>query len=168
MDAKDVTRRAEELFAGGLHCAEAVLLAVLEGEGAAGAGVSPRVASAFGGGVGRCKEDLCGVLSGGFIALGVLHGRDAAGEKWDQAASLARSVRERFVQEHGCTQCGRLLEKFGPQEDMDQCIRLAGETAGMFHEALRSAQEPAAASCGCTARQPRPGAGASSCGCGCG
>ncbi|MBU1041742.1 MAG: C-GCAxxG-C-C family protein [Proteobacteria bacterium] len=175
MNRKDVEQRAEELFESGLHCAEAVLAAVLEGQGVDAAGFSPRAATAFGGGVGRSKQSLCGALSGGFIALGLLQGRDAAGEKWDAVAAAAASVRARFEAEHGCTRCISVLEHLGPQEGMNKCIRLAADTAGLFHEALANpfgAYD--AADCGCTARDAatetaaRQEAKPAGCGCGCG
>lgn len=117
--------------------------------------------------MGRSKEEICGALSGGLIALGYLRGRNAPSEKWDQAATIAQGVRAKFIEEHGCTRCGQLLEKLGPQEDMNKCIRLAGDVAGMFHEALRATDEVPAAQCGCTARQAKPVAAESACGCGC-
>lgn len=159
MNREQVEQRTEELFRGGLHCAEAVLQAVLESRGVGAAEVSPRMATAFGGGVGRSKQGLCGALSGGLIALGALQGRDTPDGKWDAVAAAAASVRARFEAEQGCTDCGEVLERLGPQEGMLKCIRLAGHTAGMFHEALdQPASAGAAAACGCTARQASCGA----------
>ncbi|MBA4356214.1 MAG: oxidoreductase [Desulfovibrio sp.] len=167
MNREQVEQRTEELFRGGLHCAEAVLAAVLESQGISGTEFSPRAASAFGGGVGRSKKALCGALSGGLIALGLLQGRDAPNEKWDAVAATAESVRARFAAGYGCTTCGKVLENLGPQEDMDKCIRLSANTAGMFHDALNNpASAGDAAACGCTARQAAP-AQPSGCGCGC-
>jgi len=167
-----VEQRAEELFQGGLHCAEAVLAAVLEGQGVTASDYSPRAASAFGGGVGRSKKALCGALSGGLIALGVLQGRDAPDEKWDAVASAAEAVRSRFEAGYGCTTCSEVLERLGPQEGMGKCIRLAANTAGLFHEALAMPADAGAAACGCTARQAaaqqaKPSA-RQQCSCGCG
>ncbi|OGR35765.1 MAG: oxidoreductase [Desulfovibrionales bacterium GWA2_65_9] len=181
MNREQVEQRAEELFQGGLHCAEAVLAAVLEGQGQGQnvTGVSPRAASAFGGGVGRSKKALCGALSGGLIALGLLQGRDTPDEKWDAVAVAAEAVRSRFEAGYGCTTCGEVLERLGPQEGMDKCIRLAANTASLFHDALNNpASTGAAAACGCTARQAATttatttattaAAKPSGCGCGCG
>lgn len=174
MNREQVEQRAQELFEGGLHCAEAVLAAVLEGQGVDAGSFSPRAASAFGGGVGRSKQALCGALSGGLIALGVLQGRDTPRDKWDAVAAMAEGVRSRFEAGYGCTSCGKVLEHLGPQEGMDKCIRLAANTAGLFHDALATpfaAHE--AVACGCTARdaarQAPAGqqAGTSACGCGC-
>lgn len=153
MNRNNVEQRTEDLFRDGLHCAEAVFQAVLEGAGAAD--VSPRVASAFGGGVGRSKLGMCGALSGGLMALGILRGRDDASQPWDETAELAEGLFLRFKADYGCTRCPAVLENLGPQDRMDKCIRLAGRTAGMVVEALSGAQ-------GCEARPAKP------CGCGCG
>lgn len=171
MNRGQVEQRAEELFQDGLHCAEAVLAAVLQGQGLDPSAISPQAASAFGGGVGRSKKALCGALSGGLIALGLLRGRTTPDEKWDGVAAAAEAVRSRFEAGYGSTTCAQVLERLGPQEGMDRCIRLAGLTAGMFHDALADPLSIGAAeSCGCTARQaPCAAAPAkpSACACGC-
>lgn len=154
MNRHDVEARTEELFQGGLHCAEAVFRAVLEGAGAAD--VSPRVTTAFGGGIGRSKLGMCGALSGGLMALGILRGRDDASQPWDEAAELAEGLFRRFKADYGCTRCPTVLENLGPQDRMDKCIRLAGRTAGMVVEALSGSEAD-----GCAARP------AQACGCGC-
>ena len=169
MNRQDVEARTEDLFRGGLHCAEAVLQAVLEGQGLDTAACSPRAATAFGGGVGRSKKGLCGALSGGLIALGQLRGRGGPQESWDEVAALAEALRQRFATEFGCTRCFAVLEKLGAQERMDKCVRLTGRTAGMVHEALSgdSADRPAQA-CGCGELHAAPATPApSGCGCGC-
>ena len=152
MNRNMVEQRTEDLFRGGLHCAEAVFQAVLEGAGAAD--VSPRVASAFGGGIGRSKLGMCGALSGGLMALGILRGRDSGREPWDETAELAEGLFLRFKGDYGCTRCPAVLENLGPQDRMDKCIRLAGRTAGMVVEALAGglSEDPAlrpAKACGC-------------------
>ncbi|MGE4264482.1 MAG: C-GCAxxG-C-C family protein [Desulfovibrio sp.] len=170
MNRQDVEARTEELFRGGLHCAEAVLQAVLESQGVGEAEFSPRMATAFGGGVGRSKKGLCGALSGGLMALGYLRGRSGPQESWDEVAATAEALRQGFATEYGCTRCFVVLEKLGTQERMDKCIRLAGRTAGMVHEALGedSASRPVQA-CGCGELHAAPAATApGGCGCGCG
>lgn len=123
--------RAMELHAGGLHCAESVLLAVLEARGACPDGLVPRVATCFGAGVGRTKEELCGALSGGLMAIGCAIGRERMGQGWDLAAEAGAEMRERFKGFHGTTRCAEILEALGPQEDSHLCRRLTGQTAGL-------------------------------------
>lgn len=163
METKEVEQRAQALFQSGLNCAEAVLAAVLAGQGVEECGQAARLGTAFGAGVGRSKEELCGALSGGLIALGYLRGRHGGAEGWDGLAALAAGVRDRFKAIHGCTSCASLLARFGPQERMDKCIRLTARTAGLFHDALQTpgAVETPAAACGCAARQAGPAAAGS-------
>jgi C_GCAxxG_C_C family probable redox protein len=98
----------------------------------------PKVATAFGGGVGRTKQDICGALIGGFIALGYLFGRSEPGADWTDAAESAAELRRQFVQAHGTTNCGALLTTFGPQEDMMRCKQLSGEVAGMLADIIEA------------------------------
>jgi len=169
MNRQEVEARTEELFRGGLHCAESVLQALLESQGVGEAEFSPRVATAFGGGVGRSKKGLCGALSGGLMALGYLRGRSTPQESWDEVAATADALRQNFASEYGCTRCFVVLEKLGPQERMDKCIRLAGRTAGMVHDALAAdASAAQTQACDCADLHAKPAAAAeSACGCGC-
>jgi len=136
MDTKGVEKRAFDLFHGGFHCGEAVALAVVEAfrpeltEGVA------RAATAFGGGVGRTHQDLCGALGGGLVALGWLTGRTEMGANWDKTAQLAAELRQKFTAEFGSTGCPALLDGFGEQKEMMKCKRLSGRTAGILAELL--------------------------------
>ncbi|WP_428567010.1 MAG: C-GCAxxG-C-C family protein [Solidesulfovibrio sp. DCME] len=158
METRDVAQRAQALFESGFNCAEAVLAAVLAGQGVAASEAVARLGTAFGGGVGRSKEELCGALSGGLIALGYLQGRRSGDERWDGLAAIAADVRNRVKAVHGCTSCAALLERFGPQEGMDKCIQFSAHTAALFHEALQAPEtvNTPVVSCGCTARSEKP------------
>lgn len=161
MHPSQVEERTYEIFQSGMHCAEAALGALLESEGHDRESLV-RAASAFGAGVGRSREELCGALSGSLIALGILRGRSAPGESWDTVAAMAKDFRERFQSMHDCTACGELLAKFGPQENMEKCKRLTARAAGMMREIMdRDAADIAPLSCGCCACAAKPcGAGA--------
>ena len=154
MSTSHVEKRAYELFQGGLHCAEAACTAILESE--EGWNQQPeaaKAASACGAGVGRSKAEICGALSGSLIALGILRGRSGPSEPWDDVAALAHAFRENFQLHNDCTRCGELLERFGPQENMEQCKRMTARTAGMMRDLLdRRVQELPARSCGCCTR----------------
>jgi len=94
------------------------------------------VATAFGGGVGRTKQQICGALTGGIIALGHLYGRSDPGADWTDASELAAKLKHRFVQEYETTNCGALLATFGQQENMMRCKQLSGEVAGMLADII--------------------------------
>jgi len=167
MKSHEVEQRAVELFEGGLHCAEAVLTAVLEGQGLP-TDLAPRAASAFGAGVGRSKKALCGALSGGYIALGLAQGRNSAHEGWNDIAAKADALRKWFAGEYGCSRCEVVLEKLGPQEGGELCVALTGRVAAKFHDAINTPATAQASSCCCTSRQaPVQAKARASAGCGC-
>jgi len=133
---KEVGKKAFDYHDSGFHCAEAVSKAVVETYGQGMSQNIPMVATAFGGGVGRTHQDICGALTGGVIALGCLFGRNEPSADWTDASELAAELKRRFVLEHGTTNCGAILATFGPQENMIRCKRLSGEVAGMLAEIL--------------------------------
>lgn len=128
--------KAFEYHKSGFHCAEAVSKAITEVYGNGTCRDIPKVATAFGGGVGRTKQDICGALTGGIIALGYLFGRSEPGADWTDVSELAAKLKRRFVLEYGSTNCGALLATFGPQEDMMRCKQLSGEVAGILAEII--------------------------------
>lgn len=130
------SRMAFEYHKSGFHCAESVSKAIIEVYGSNISHDISKVTTAFGGGVGRTKQDICGGLTGGIIAIGFLYGRSEPGADWTDASDLAAELRKRFVQKHGTTNCGILLEAFGPQENMMRCKQLSGEVAGMLADIL--------------------------------
>jgi len=129
-------QRAFEYHKSGFHCAEAVLKAILETYGTKSFQDIPNLASAFGGGVGKTHQEMCGALAGAFIAIGGLLGRNQPGTDWTEVADLAAELRRRFVENHQTTQCGALLEKFGTQIKYSRCKKLSGEVAGMVASLL--------------------------------
>jgi C_GCAxxG_C_C family probable redox protein len=128
----NVGKKAFEYHKSGFHCAEAVSKAIIEAYGNGTSSDIPKVATAFGGGLGRTKQEICGALTGGIIALGYLFGRNAPGADWTDASELAAKLRRQFVQEYGTTNCGSLLAAFGPQDNMMRCKQLSGEVADML------------------------------------
>lgn len=125
-------QRAFEYHKSGFHCAEAVSKAILETYGDRSFPDISKFASAFGGGVGKSHQEMCGALAGAFIAIGGLLGRNRPDAEWTDASDMASELRRRFVETHHTTQCSALLEKFGTQTDMMRCKKLSGEVAGML------------------------------------
>lgn len=102
-----VAQRCRELFDSGYFCAESVLLAVAEHRGI-DSGVLSRLATGFCGGISR-NNGWCGALTGGIMALGLVHGRDSA--KDDHALAYERVslfIRE-FERRLGSRHCSGLL-----------------------------------------------------------
>jgi len=107
--AEDVAARAVDLFNGGFNCAEAVATAVAE-VCAPGQKCFPRVATCFGGGLGR-QGETCGAVIGGLLAIAYVQGRGEG--EGDEAKSrcydLARNVVEPFRGRFGGVLCRELI-----------------------------------------------------------
>ncbi len=139
MKLKQLEHNAIAFFESGYNCAEAVSQAIIEAFSDATPEDIPRVASAFGGGIGGSREEACGALTGGIIAIGLIMGRSLPQEDNTAAKEAAKAYREKFQQLSGATQCGALLEKFGDQENYHECGKLVGQAtvalARIFKEA---------------------------------
>ena len=68
------------------------------------------MACALCGGLGNTKQEMCGALSGGALAIGALWGRTDSKEDDEFVLNLTARYRERFVDAFGGTQCVWLRE----------------------------------------------------------
>jgi len=114
---------AAQLFGNGFHCAEAVVAAVMESIGEENTD-AVKYATAFGGGIGESFTESCGVVSGSMLVIGHLYGRSIQGESWKDVAKMARKSLQTFVALHGTTNCGKLRDRFGEEEQMTLCREL--------------------------------------------
>jgi len=72
--------------------------------------LEPKIASAFGGGIGR-RGSLCGALTGGVIAIGQKYGSNNPNpEGKGKTYSLALKFYNRFQEKHGSVFCRDLIE----------------------------------------------------------
>ena len=105
----DYSEKARAYFLEGYNCAQSVFLAFHDELGLDQAAAA-RIASSFGGGMGRLRE-VCGAVSGMFLVLGMRCGysdpSDDAGKKlqYEQVQLLA----QRFKEQHGSILCRDLL-----------------------------------------------------------
>ena len=105
----DHSIKAAELFLADYNCAQAVMVAFCDVTGLEEKAAA-KMASAFGGGMGRMRE-VCGAVSGMFMVLSLLYGyddpNDGAAKKllYQQVQELG----EKFRQENGSILCRELL-----------------------------------------------------------
>ena len=92
---------AAELFLEGYNCAQAITVAFSDVTGLDKA-VSAKIASSFGGGMGRMRE-VCGAVSGMLMVAGILYGYD------DPKAETAKKELYKLVQ----AQAGAFREEVG-------------------------------------------------------
>ena len=100
---------AVDRFANGYNCAQAVMVAFAPDLGI-DADHALRLACGFGGGLAR-RQEVCGAVSGGVIALGLKHGRGESQDKTRTAETYVK-VRELlavFEEAHGTHVCRELL-----------------------------------------------------------
>jgi C_GCAxxG_C_C family probable redox protein len=125
--AEQVAIEAEGLYRSGRHhCAEAVLLAVRNRFRTDIPYEVVHMAAGFGGGSGTgC---LCGAVSGGTMALGLVLGDDRS-----RAKALTKELHHWFKDQYGATCCKVILQKH-----RKICPELTGRVAGKVAEMLEN------------------------------
>ncbi len=101
---------AAQNFRSGCNCAQAVLLAFSDLTGLED-DVAMKLASSFGGGMGRLRE-VCGAVSGMFMVAGLLYGDGTVPSHEAKTAHYARiqELAARFREENGSILCRELLQ----------------------------------------------------------
>ena len=101
--------RAKQYFLSGYNCAQSVLLTFSDLTGL-DAPSAMKIASSFGGGMGRLRE-VCGAVSGMFMALGLLYGDEEVPAHEDKAAHYQRvqELAAQFKEKNGTIICRELL-----------------------------------------------------------
>ena len=145
--------KAEKLFREGYNCSQAVVLAFSDVTGY-DVETAAKIASPFGGGMGRLRE-VCGAVSGALLVLGAVEGYSTPGDPEAKKNHYER-VREfarRFTEKNGSIVCRELLagvgatvggdpeprtEEFYKKRPCPRLIRDAAETVGEMIEETKS------------------------------
>ena len=141
--------KARELFLEGYNCSQSVVAAFCD-ELNMDKEQALRIASPFGGGMGRMRE-VCGCVSGMFMVLGYLYGYDnpkvyeCKKELYERVQILA----DHFKKDNGSIYCRALLGIEGKDNspvpsvrtkeyyEKRPCPKLAGYTAGLLAEYIK-------------------------------
>ena len=115
--------KAAELFLSGYNCAQAVAVA-FHGELGLTESQAAKMASAFGGGMGRMRE-VCGAVSGMLMVAGLLYGYDTPGDDVSKKAhyTLVQELSAQFRNEVGSIVCREILKN--PPSDPNPTPRTA-------------------------------------------
>ena len=115
--------KAFELFKSGYNCAQAVAVAFCDKTGLSETAAA-RMASSFGGGMGRMRE-VCGAVSGMFMVLGLLYGYDdpKADTAKKQLYTDVQTLAEEFKKNAGSIICRDILKN--PPSDPNPSPRTA-------------------------------------------
>ena len=119
----DHGRKAAELFLEGYNCAQAVAVAFCDVTGLTEAQAA-KMASAFGGGMGRMRE-VCGAVSGMMMVLSLLYGYDTPGDDKSKKELYTRvqALAGKFREENGSIICREILKN--PPSDPNPTPRTA-------------------------------------------
>ena len=103
------SQKARDYFLQGYNCTQAVVLAYCDELGL-DKSVALKIASSFGGGMGRLRE-VCGAVSGIFMVAGMLYGYDDPKDKEGKAALYAKiqELAARSKAQNGSIVCRELL-----------------------------------------------------------
>ncbi len=143
------SEKAKELFKSGYNCSQAVL-GVFAEELGLDFETAMKIASPFGGGMGRMRE-VCGTVSGMFMAAGLMFGvsdsdAKAKGELYKKIQDLA----QKFKNENGSIVCRELLQGVesstspNPSERTETyykkrpCVDLVGDAVEIFEEYIKT------------------------------
>jgi C_GCAxxG_C_C family probable redox protein len=127
----------------GYNCAQAVLYSFCDDLGL-DRNIALKLSCGFGGGMAR-KQEVCGAVTGGILALGLGHGRGEGQDKTltEKTYSDVRELISLFEAEHGSCICRTLLQgcdlntpegqEFYKQNDLlnktcKRCVQTAVET----------------------------------------
>ena len=135
-----IAKDAEDLFRGGFFCSEAVVSSIRSHFEMDVPEEVIAMASGFPIGIGRSKC-LCGAVSGGVMAIGLVFGRTVQKDpQVEQTLLLSKELHDWFKEANGKNAlCCRILTKEfdrGAGEHKEQCIRFTGLVAGKVAEMI--------------------------------
>ncbi len=70
-----------------------------------------RAATGFGGGIAGSRN-ICGIITGAVIAIGLKRGRTTPDGDRETSRDLAKELLEKFEERYGSLDCGKLVEPF--------------------------------------------------------
>lgn len=140
----DHGKKAGELFLAGYNCAQSVAVAFCDTTGLTEAQAA-KMASAFGGGMGRMRE-VCGAVSGMLLVLSLCYGYDTPGDDRSKKELYTRvqALAGKFREAHGSIICREILKN--PPSDPNPtprtpdfytkrpCVRMVSTAARLLDE----------------------------------
>ena len=146
--------KAKELFKSGYNCSQAVLGVFCEELGL-DFDTAMKIASSFGGGMGRMRE-VCGTVSGMFMAAGLAYSStDSSAENKSNQYKIVQELAKRFKDKNGSIICRELLQGVEsstsptPSERTETyykkrpCIELVGDSVEILEEYLKETERQA-------------------------
>ena len=125
MKTSERAELAVDLFEQGYNCAQSVVGAWLD-QTEITSEQAMRLASSFGGGMGRLRE-VCGALTGCFMVAGLLHGYSEPGDDVEKGKhyALIQEIAKEFEQKYKTILCRDLLELDIKHDSPNPSVRTA-------------------------------------------
>lgn len=125
MTAAERAELAVDLFEQGYNCAQSVVGAWLD-QTEMDSDQAMRLASSFGGGMGRLRE-VCGALTGSFMVAGLMRGYAVPGDDEEKGKhyTLIQEIAKEFEQKYKTILCRDLLELELKHDSPDPSARTA-------------------------------------------
>jgi C_GCAxxG_C_C family probable redox protein len=98
--------------------------------------VCKRMGTGFSGGLGGTRQELCGALSGGVLAISALLGRSKVDEDDRLSMNTSTVYWARFLGKFGETQCAPLREKVVASEQLGSCAVLVEQATELLIDIL--------------------------------
>ena len=136
MNRSKAEQLAQTYSESGLHCAESVASAITQLFCPDQVEIVCRMATGFGGGLGGSRQEACGALTGGVLAIGLLCGRTTPEQGREAAYQISAAYRERFMAHFGATICQTLRDNFSTTDTRTACRSLTAEAAGLVYNIL--------------------------------
>ena len=130
------SEKAKELFKQGYNCSQSVLAVFCEEMGL-DFKTAMKLASSFGGGMGRMRE-VCGTVSGMFMAAGLaLASSDDVKQGNNEQYKIVQELAKNFKDKNGSIICKELLA--GPEDKPEDykkrpCVELVGDAVEILEE----------------------------------
>jgi len=116
---KDCLKYFNSGSTGGYNCAETVIYGTTKYLGIKNK-LIPRIATPFGGGLGR-NGFICGALVAGTMVLGIVLGRDSMNEERDPSYKAVNKLVQKFKRKYKSLDCNDItnldLKKIAPTDD---------------------------------------------------
>lgn len=141
---KDENKLKEEILSGfsrGFNCAESIVVPFATALGFDGDMM--KLATPFGAGIGG-RRDLCGILTGGTMIIGLTHGRSDPDDVEQKTIAYKMAARYyRWFKKQGKVRCAEIVQgKFTGHTD--ECARLMEDAQAELLEIIRGEEDESA------------------------
>ncbi|NLT73081.1 MAG: C_GCAxxG_C_C family protein [Chloroflexi bacterium] len=135
----DLVADAQALFDLRYHCSEAIAISTCRHYLDPFPAEIAQISCPFGGGVGGCRDELCGLLSGAVVALGALWGRQSCEEDDKWLYEVVCEYRDGFIQDNGTSVCRPLRDYYA--QDGGRCGPLVADATRKLIELIERVAE---------------------------